>query len=70
MGVSIASCVTIYKELQLGTLDAVRLQDSLERPFSIVRQRHKFKIRLMEELLGYSLEYCRTHQQFLKDFLP
>ena len=70
MGVSIASCVTIYKELQLGTLDAVRLQDSLERPFSIVRQRHKFKIRLMEELLSYSLEYCRTHQQFLKDFLP
>ncbi len=70
MGVSIASCVTIYKELQLGTLDAVRLHEPLERPFSIVRQRHKFKIRLMEELLDYAREYCRKNQQFLKDFLP
>ncbi len=70
MGISIASCVTIYKELQLGTLDAVRLQDPLDRPFSLVRQRHKFKISLMEELVEYTREYCRTHQQFLKDFLP
>jgi len=58
MGLSIVSRATIIKELKLGTLTAVTLSPSLERPFSFVRQRYKFKSRAAEELLGFAKEFC------------
>ncbi|HBS26054.1 MAG TPA: LysR family transcriptional regulator [Gammaproteobacteria bacterium] len=63
MGVSILSKVTIAKELKLGTLAAVPLDPPLERPFSFVRQRQKFRQRATEELLEFAHDYCREHQQ-------
>ena len=59
MGLSIVSRATIIKELQLGTLTAVELKPSLERPFSFVRQRYKFKSRAAEQLLTFAQDFCK-----------
>ncbi len=58
MGVSIVSNVTIEKELQLSSLRKVDLEPALERPFSFVRQRQKFRLHAMEQLLEYARGYC------------
>jgi DNA-binding transcriptional LysR family regulator len=62
MGVSIVSEVTIHKELQLGTLVALELDPPLERPFSFVHQKQKFRQRAMDELLEFARAYCLSHQ--------
>jgi len=62
MGVSIVSEVTIHKELQLGTLVALELAPPLERPFSFVHQKQKFRQRAMDELLEFALAYCLSHR--------
>lgn len=59
MGLSIVSRATIIKELKLGTLTAVELMPSLERPFSFVRQRYKFKSRAADQLLSFAQEFCK-----------
>ncbi len=60
MGISIVSRASIEKELKLGTLTAVELSPKLERPFSFVRQRYKFKSRAADELLGFAQEFCKN----------
>lgn len=62
MGVSIVSEATIHKELQLGTLVALELDPPLERPFSFVHQKQKFRQRAMDELLAFARAYCLSHQ--------
>ena len=62
MGVSIVSEVTIHKELKLGTLVALELELPLERPFSFVHQKQKFRQRAMDELLEFARAYCLSHQ--------
>lgn len=62
MGVSITSRATIQKELQLGSLVAINLEPALERPFSFVHQKQKFRHRAMEELLDFARTYCKEHQ--------
>ena len=54
MGVSILSRSTIGKELALGTLACVELDPPLERPFSFVHQKQKFRVRAIEELLEFT----------------
>lgn len=61
MGVSVLSSATIEKELKLGTLVAVKLDPPVERPFSFVHQKQKFKIRAMDELLSFARSYCKSH---------
>jgi len=61
MGVSILSRSTVGKELRLGTLVAVTLDPAIERPFSFVHQKQKFRLRAMEELLQFAREYCKDH---------
>jgi DNA-binding transcriptional LysR family regulator len=58
MGVSILSRSTISKELKLGILKGIPLAPPLERPFSFVRQRQKFRLHAMEELLDFARSYC------------
>lgn len=58
MGISILSRSTIGKELQLGTLTCVELAPRLERPFSFVHQKQKFRVRAIEELLDFTRSYC------------
>jgi len=62
MGISIVSRATVQKELRLGTLVAISLNPPLERPFTFVRQKQKFRLRTMEELLEFAQQYCETHQ--------
>jgi DNA-binding transcriptional LysR family regulator len=61
MGVSVVSRATIQKELKLNTLVAIELDPPLERPFSFVHQKQKFRLRVMEELLEFARAYCREH---------
>lgn len=62
MGISIVSNATIQKELRLGTLVAVSLDPPLERPFSFVHQKQKFRVKVMEELLDFARAYCHENQ--------
>lgn len=61
MGISILSRATIEKELRLGSLIAVNLDTPLERPFSFVHQKQKFRLRAMEKLLDFARHYCKEH---------
>jgi DNA-binding transcriptional LysR family regulator len=58
LGISIISKTTLVKELKLGTLRAIPLDPPMRRPFSIVHQRQKFRLRAMEEFLEFSNEFC------------
>ena len=61
MGISIVSRATIQKELRLGTLVEVPLDPPLERPFSFVHQKQKFRHRVMDKLLDFARAYCKLH---------
>lgn len=58
LGVSIVSQATIVKELKLGTLVGRPLDPPLERPFSIVYQRQKFRLRAIEEFMTFARAHC------------
>ncbi len=62
MGISVVSQATVQKELKLGTLVAINLDPPLDRPFSFVHQKQKFRIRVMDELLKFAREYCQEHR--------
>jgi DNA-binding transcriptional LysR family regulator len=61
MGVSILSKATLIKELKLGTLVAIDIDPPINRPFSFVHQKQKFKARAMDELLSFARSYCQSH---------
>lgn len=61
MGISIVSSVTIKKEIKIDSLVAIPLNPALERPFSFVHQKQKFRHRAMDELLGFARNYCKEH---------
>lgn len=58
LGVSIVSQATVVKELKLGSLAARPLDPPLERPFSLVFQRQKFRLRAMDEFMNFAHEHC------------
>jgi DNA-binding transcriptional LysR family regulator len=60
LGISVASETALLKELQLNTLVAVKLDPPLQRPFSLVHQRQKFRIRAMQEFLNFAHQRCNT----------
>ncbi len=59
MGISVVSSASISKEIKLGILAAIPLDPPLTRDFSFVRQRQKFKVPAMEELLEFARSYCQ-----------
>lgn len=61
MGISIISRATIAKELALGTLVAINIDPPMERPFSFVHQKQKFRLRAIEKLLDFARAYCKDH---------
>ena len=67
MGVSILSSVSIAKELKLGTLQAIPLDPPLNREFSFVRQRQKFKVKAMDELLDFARSYCVSGKPLIRE---
>jgi DNA-binding transcriptional LysR family regulator len=62
IGITILSRATLNKEVRLGTLVAIDLEPSLERPFSFVHQKQKFRQHAMQKLLEFAQQYCREHQ--------
>ena len=38
------------------------LDPPLERPFSFVHQKQKFRVRVMDELLEFARNYCENNQ--------
>lgn len=62
MGISVVSRATVSKELKLASLVAIPLEPALERPFSFVHQKQKFRLRAMDELLDFARQYCVKHQ--------
>ncbi len=58
LGTSVVSQATVEKEVKLGTLVALPLDPPLERPFSIVYQRQKFRIRAMDEFMEFAYDHC------------
>jgi len=63
IGIAVLSKATLIKELKLGTLVAIPLDPPLERPFSFVHQKQKFRQRAMEELLEFARQYCAEHPE-------
>ena len=59
VGIAVVSRTTLRKELQLETLRAIPLDPPIMRPFSHVRQKHKFRHRAVGELLEFAITYCR-----------
>lgn len=59
VGIAIVSRSTLAKELKLDTLVAIPLDPPILRPFSHVRQKHKFRHRAVGELLEFAVGYCR-----------
>lgn len=59
VGLAVVSRTTLSKELRLGTLKTIPLDPPILRPFSHVRQKHKFRHRAVGELLEFAIEYCR-----------
>jgi DNA-binding transcriptional LysR family regulator len=62
MGLSVVSKATVAKELKLGSLVAIPLEPLLQRPFSFVHQKQKFRLRAMDELLEFARQYCEKHK--------
>ena len=65
LGISVLSIVTLEKELALNTLCAIPLKNPVRRPFTIVHQRQQFRLRAMEEFLGFAREHCTVKQKLL-----
>ncbi len=63
IGIAVLSKATLIKELKLRTLVAIPLDPPLERPFSFVHQKQKFRQRAMEELLEFARQYCAAHPE-------
>lgn len=62
IGVSIVSRATLLKEIKLGSVEVLELDPPLERPFSFVHQKHKFRQCAMDELLEFARNYCQSHK--------
>lgn len=67
MGVSVVSSASISKELKLASLVSIPLDPPLTRDFSFVRQRQKFKVPAMEELLEFARNYCKKAEKIKAD---
>ena len=54
LGIAVISIAALRKELALGILRAVELDPPIERPFSFVHQKQKFRVPAVEELLRFA----------------
>ncbi len=70
VGLAVVSRTTLSKELRLGTLKAIPLDPPILRPFSHVRQKHKFRHRAVGELLEFAINYCRSRAKELGFRIP
>ncbi|MCP3952917.1 MAG: LysR family transcriptional regulator, partial [Desulfobacterales bacterium] len=62
LGVTVQSIATLQKEIELGLLTTVPLDPALNRPFSLVYQRQKFRVQAMEEFLQFAQTHCEKRK--------
>ena len=67
LGISIVSQATIVKELKLGTLVSRPLNPQIDRPFSIVYQRQKFRLRAIDEFMKFAHDHCEKRASRTKN---
>ena len=65
LGISIISIATIEKEIQLRRLCAIPFKNPIRRPFTIVYQRQKFRLRAMNEFLDFAKVYCARKEKII-----
>ncbi len=65
LGISILSIATMEKELALNSLCAVPLEKPIRRPFTIVHQRQKFRLRAITEFLKFARAHCANKRKSL-----
>ncbi|VAW49525.1 Transcriptional regulator, LysR family [hydrothermal vent metagenome] len=70
VGVAIVSRTTLAKELKLDTLSAIPLDPPLLRPFSHIKQKHKFRHKAVGELLEFAVDYCEERAKELGFRVP
>jgi DNA-binding transcriptional LysR family regulator len=63
LGITVQSIATLQKEIQLGLLTVVPLDPALNRPFSLVYQRQKFRVQAIEEFLEFAQEHCEKRKK-------
>jgi DNA-binding transcriptional LysR family regulator len=63
LGITVQSIATLQKEVQLGLLTVVPLDPALNRPFSLVYQRQKFRVQAIEEFLEFAQEHCEKRKK-------
>ncbi len=59
LGISVVSEATVRKEAQLGTLEVRPLAPPLQRAFSFVHQKQKFRSQAVERFYQFIQEQCR-----------
>ncbi len=62
LGITVQSIAALQKEVKLGLLSIVPLDPVLNRPFSLVYQRQKFRVQAMEEFLEFAQEHCEKRK--------
>lgn len=63
LGVSVVSEATVEKERRLGSIAVIPLDPPLKRPFSLVYQRQKFRLKAMEEFLEFAHNLCSEYRE-------
>jgi DNA-binding transcriptional LysR family regulator len=63
LGVTVQSIATLQKEIALGLLSTVPLDPPLNRPFSLVYQRQKFRVQAMEKFLQFAQTHCEERKK-------
>ena len=63
LGITVQSVATLQKEVELDLLTTVPLDPPLNRPFSLVYQRQKFRVQAMEEFLEFAQNHCERRKQ-------
>ncbi len=70
VGIAIVSRTTLSKELKLDTLSAIPLDPPILRPFSHIKQKHKYRHKAVGELLEFAQEYCEERARELGFRVP
>ena len=61
IGIAVLSASAVRKELRLGTMVAVPLEPTLERPFYVVHRSQKFRVPTIGELTRYIIAHLGSH---------
>lgn len=67
LGISVVSRATVRKEAQLGSLEVRSLDPALERAFSFIHQKQKFRSQAVERFYQFIQEQCKKGDPWDED---